>query len=178
MYQWVIIVGRFTATLSAATSWMAIYIVSGATHMSRLLDIYAANAGAQPLRPNKLTDETKGPVRQRREGGRPDRSQHLPCTCARLMKQRYVEARFHLIMTVEGLQRVDEATVLAAVDRLRAGGTAIGTSSPQESQMVRALRKFQVKRRASQGFLCFFMFSFDGMMARLLIATRLREAKA
>ena len=83
--------------------------------------MYAANAGAEPRRANKLTDETKGPVRQRREGGRSDRSQHLPCTCARLMKQRYVDARIHLMMTVEGLQRVDEATVMAAVGCLRAG---------------------------------------------------------
>ena len=65
------------------------------------------------------------------------------------MKQRYVDARIHLMMTVEGLQRVDEATVLAAVGRLRAGGTTIGTSSPPESQIARALRKFPAERRAS-----------------------------
>ena len=52
-------------------------------------------------------------------------------------------------MAAEGQQRVDEATVLAAVGRLRAGGTAIGTSSPPESQIVRALRQFREEHRAS-----------------------------
>ena len=58
MYQWVIVVGRFTATLSAATPWMMLYIVSGATHTIRLLDSYAAYADAQTLHLNKLTAET------------------------------------------------------------------------------------------------------------------------
>ena len=34
--------------------------------------MYAANAGAEPQRANKLTDETKGPVRQRRDFQRED----------------------------------------------------------------------------------------------------------
>ena len=69
MYQWVIVVGRFTATLSAATSWMMIYIVSGATLMSRLLDTHAANADAQTPRPNKLIAETQAtPSSERRVG--------------------------------------------------------------------------------------------------------------
>ena len=67
----------------------------------------------------------------------------------KLMMQRHVKARVHSIIAPEGQQRVDEATALAAVGRLRAGGTAIGTSSPPESQIARALRKFQVERRAS-----------------------------
>ena len=71
MYQWDFVVGRFTATLSAATSWMTIYIVSGATHMSRLLDIYAANAGAQTPRPNKLTAETHAPPSSERRVAAP-----------------------------------------------------------------------------------------------------------
>ena len=58
MYEWVFVVGTFTATLSAARSWMMISIVSGATHMSSLLDIYAANAGAQTPRLSKRTAET------------------------------------------------------------------------------------------------------------------------
>ena len=84
------------------------------------------------------------PGKQRQEGGRPARSQHLPFMggagwgrekrkwkpgTEKLMKQRYVKARFYSIMAAEGQQRVDEATVLAAVGRLRAGGTAIGTFS-------------------------------------------------
>ena len=71
MYQWVIVVGRFTATLSAATPWMMIYIVSGATHMSRLLDTYAANADAQTLRLNKLTAETHAPPSSERRVAAP-----------------------------------------------------------------------------------------------------------
>ena len=94
------------------------------------------------------------------------------------MKQRYVKARFESILAPEGQQRVDEATALAAVGRLRAGGTAIGTSSPAESQIARAIRRFQEERRASQGFTLFFViFSFDGMRARLFIATVVREVK-
>ena len=154
MYQWVFVVGTFTATLSAARSWMMISIVSGATHMSSLLDIYAANAGAQTPRLSKRTAETHTLARSQHSpfmggAGLGRQKRKWESGTEKLMKQRYVKARFHSIMAPEGQQRVDEATALAAVGRLRAGGTAIGTSSPPESQIARALRKFQVERRAS-----------------------------
>ena len=65
------------------------------------------------------------------------------------MMQRNVKARYHSILAQEGQQRVDQATALAAVGRLRSGGTAAGDSSPPQSQIARAVRKFQVERRAS-----------------------------
>ena len=66
----------------------------------------------------------------------------------KLMKQRYVRGRFESLLAPEGQQRVDKATALAAVGRLRAGGTAIGISSPPERKLVRALRQFQEEHRA------------------------------
>ena len=55
MYRWVSAAGRFTATGSAATSWRISCIVSGVTNLTKLLDTYAAYAGAQTLRTNRLT---------------------------------------------------------------------------------------------------------------------------
>ena len=96
--------------------------------------------------------------------GRPARSQHFPCMdgagwssakrkwkndTGMLAVQRQVKARFGSILAQEGQQRVDQATELAAVGRLRSGGTAAADSSPPQTQMARALRKFQVERRAS-----------------------------
>ena len=52
------VVGRFTATLFAATSWKMLYIVNGVTNTIRFCDSYAANADAQTLHLNKLTAET------------------------------------------------------------------------------------------------------------------------
>ena len=104
------------------------------------------------------------PAKQRLEGGRPARSQHFQrldgagwSSATRkwnndtgmLAVQRQVKARFGSILAQEGQQRVDQATVLAAVGRLRSGGTAAADSSPPQTQMARALRKFQVERRAS-----------------------------
>ena len=62
-----------------------------------------------------------------------------------LMKQRYVRGRCGSLLAPEAQERVDKATALAAVGRLRAGGTAIGLSSPSETKLVRALRQFQVE---------------------------------
>ena len=103
------------------------------------------------------------PAKQRIQGGRKPRSQHPPFTrgsgwggskrkwmsgTEMLMKQRYVRGRCGSLLTPEAQERVDKATALAAVGRLRAGGTAIGLSSPPETKLVRALRQFQVEHIA------------------------------
>ena len=58
MYQRGFVVGRFTATLFAATSWKMLYIVNGVSNTIRFFDSYALNADAQTLHLNKLTAET------------------------------------------------------------------------------------------------------------------------
>ena len=62
MYQRGFVVGRFTATLFAATSWKMFCIVNGVTDMIRFFDSYVLNADAQTLHLNKLTAETRAQV--------------------------------------------------------------------------------------------------------------------
>ena len=60
--------------------------------------------------------------------------------------QRRVKARYKHLLGEDGQQRVDAATALAAVGRLRSGGTAAGDSSPSQSQITRFVSMFQVGR--------------------------------
>ena len=69
-----------------------------------------------------------------------------------------------------GAQRVDEATVLAAVGRLRAGGTTTGSSSLPQSQSAGALRMFP---RAFEGL---HLFGRDLSVYRVAVLHRLPGA--